>query len=153
MYGIIFALSLLVMFLISPGLVRAANEFSSNYDVTYFVSEDGKTEVEQDIKLKNLTDKFFPSSFSLTLPGKGVTELYAGDKQGPLEVTSAEDGDNTKITVKFINQQIIGLNKEYTFNLKFKSGNIAKKLGEVISINIPKVSQSGQVDSYKLTLS
>lgn len=146
--------SFLLLFIIFPSSkVFAVNEFSSSYEVLYSVSEDGKTDVEQDIKLKNLTDKFFPSSFSLTLPGKGISELQAKDTQGPLEITSAEEGDNTKITIKFINQQIIGLNKEYAFNLKFKSGNIAKKLGAVTSVNIPKVSQNGQVDSYKITLS
>lgn len=149
---VIFLLSL--PFIIFPSSkVFAANEFSSSYEVVYSVAEDGKTDVEQDIKLKNLTDKFFPSSFSLSLPGRGVSELQAKDAQGPLEITSAEEGDSTKITIKFTNQQIIGLNKEYAFNLKFKSENIAKKLGKIISVNIAKVSQSGQVDNFKLTLS
>lgn len=148
-----FALIFLISILLFPVRVRAANEFSSSYEIVYSISEDGKTDVEQDIKLKNLTDKFFPSSFSLSLPGKGVTELQAGDKQGPLEITFSEEGENTKITVKFVNQQIIGLNKEYDFNLKFKSENIARRLSKVISVNIPKVTQSGQVDSFNLTLS
>lgn len=150
---IIFPLIFLLLLLIVPVNTRAANEFSSSYEVLYSVSDEGVTEVDEDIKLKNLTDKFFPSSFSLSLPGKGVTDLQARDSQGPLEVASSEEGDNTKLTVKFTNQQIIGLNKEYAFNLKFKSQGIAKRLGKVVSVNIPKISQAGQIDSFKLTLS
>ncbi|HLC87948.1 MAG TPA: transglutaminase-like domain-containing protein [Patescibacteria group bacterium] len=134
-------------------IVHAADEFSSSYEVLYSLSEDGKTDVKQDIKLKNLTDKFFPSSFSLTLPGKGISELEAADSQGPLEVVISEEGDNTKLTVKFTNQQIIGLNKEYGFNLKFRSDRIARRLGKVVSVNIPKVSQNSQIDSFNITLS
>lgn len=149
----IIALIFLVLILYLPVQTKAANEFSSSYDVLYSVSDDGITQVEEDIKLKNLTDKFFPSSFSLSLPGKGVSDLQARDAQGPLEVTSSEEGDNTKVVVKFTNQQIIGLNKEYSFSLRFKSTNIAKRLGKVVSVNVPKVSQSGQLDSFKVTLS
>lgn len=149
MLGVLF----LVILILNPKIINGANEFSSSYDILYSVSDDGTTEVEEDIKLKNLTDKFFPSSFSLSLPGKGVSDLQARDAQGPLEVTSSEEGDNTKVVVKFTNQQIIGLNKEYSFSLRFKSSNIAKRLGKVVSVNVPKVSQSGQLDSFKLTLS
>lgn len=143
----------LILVTVFSKTAAAANEFSSSYEILYAVAEDGKTEVEEEIKLKNLTDKFFPSSFNLSLPGKGISDLKAGDSQGPLEVASSEEGDNTKLTVKFTNQQIIGLNKEYQFNLKFKSDRIARRLGKVVSVNIPKVSQNSRIDSFDLTLS
>lgn len=142
-----------LLLLLNTLQAHAANEFSTSYDIVYSVADDGVTHVEEDIKLKNLTDKFFPSSFSLSLPGKGISDLQARDAQGSLEVTSAMEGDNTKLTVKFTNQQIIGLNKEYAFSLKFRSEGLAKRLGKVVSVNIPKISQSGQIEDFKLILS
>lgn len=133
--------------------VFAANEFSTSYDIVYSVNSDGTTDVIENIKLKNLTDKFFPSSFSVTLPGTEITDILAADSQGNLEVTTATESASTKVNVKFSNQQIIGLNKEYAWSLKFKDKGIARSLGKVWSVNLPKISQQTQVENLALTLS
>lgn len=149
-----FLFSLLVLiFLVIPSDIFAANEFSSAYTVNYSVNPDGVTEVVEEIKLKNLTEKFFPSSFSVVLPGNNVTDAKASDAQGLLEVSSAAEGSNTKLTVKFSNQQIIGLNKEYAFKLTFKDSSIAKSLGESWMISIPKLTQGSEVTDSTFTLS
>lgn len=146
---------LVILFFVSllPVPAKAANEFSTSYDITYSVSEDGTTDVSEEIKLKNLTDKFFPSSFSITLPGTEVSEISANDSQGSLEVQTARENSNTKVTVNFTNQQIIGLNKEYAWELKFKDRSVARNLGKVWNVNLPKISQSAQVENLSLTLS
>lgn len=145
-------IALLLLFIFSKSAL-AANEFSTSYDILYSVNEDGVTEVTENIKLKNLTDKFFPSSFSITLPGTDVSEITATDRQGELEVKSSIEGVNTKVTVNFINTQIIGLNKEYLWTLKFKDKSIARNLGKIWNINLPKISQQTQVENLALTLS
>lgn len=147
---------LIVLFLtvlVFPVPANAAGEFSTSYNITYSVSEDGTTEVTENIILKNLTDKFFPSSFSVTLPGTEVTEIIATDKQGNLETQTTRDGPNTKVTISFSNQQVIGVNKEYPWTLKFKDRGIARNLGKVWNVNIPKISQQTQVENLTLTLS
>lgn len=149
----ILSLVLLLFIAISPVSVRAANEFSTSYVLNYAVNEAGGTLVTEDIVLKNLTDKFFPSSFSLILPGTGISEVEASDSQGALNAESGKEGPNTKLTVKFTDRQIIGLGKEYQFKLKFKDGSISKKLGQVLTVNIPKITQQTQIDNLKLTLS
>lgn len=111
------------------------------------------TDVTENIKLKNLTDKFFPSSFSVSLPGTEVSEITASDAQGQLEVNANQEGSSTKVTVKFSNQQIIGLNKEYAWSLKFKDKSIARSLGKVWNVNLPKISQQTQVENLNLNLS
>lgn len=144
---------MLIFSLFGISSVNAAGEFSTSYNITYSVTEDGTTEVTENIILKNLTDKFFPSSFSVTLPGTEVSEITATDKQGNLEIQTARDGPNTKVTVSFANQQVIGINKEYPWTLKFKDKGIARSLGKVWNINIPKISQQTQVENLNLILS
>ena len=146
-------LLLLSTILILPTPAKAANEFSTSYNINYEVAEDGVTDVTQDIVLKNLTDKFFPSSFSITLPGTDVSEISAKDKQGPLQVQTTTENNNTKVQITFSNQQIIGLNKEYPWTLTFKDKSIARNLGKVWSVNLPKISQQTQVENLALTLS
>ncbi len=156
---------LFIMFKILPGILlgiylmlcplrtQAAGEFSTGYAIIYSVSEDGSTDVNESIKLKNLTEKFFPSSFSVVLPGSGISGIEASDTQGSLEVQSKAENANTKLVVKFTNQQIIGLNKEYIFNLQFKDKNIAENLGRVRVVNIPKLTQGAQIEDSTFTLS
>lgn len=142
-----------VLALLLPGSVKAANEFSTSYDTDYVVNEDGSTIVTEKIVLKNLTDKFFPSSFSLTLPDSEVSDIVARDAQGPLEFSTSQEGANTKLNVKFTNQQIIGLGKQYGFTLSFKDKKVARNLGKVWTVFIPKVNQDSEVENFKLTLS
>lgn len=141
------------LLLFFPGITLAANEFSSSYDITYSILGDGSAEVTEDVNLKNLTDNFFPSSFSLIVPGSEVSDIQASDNQGLLEVETGKQDTDTKLMVKFTNQQIIGIGKEYGFRLKFKDKGIAKNLGKVWSIKIPKISQQTQVESFNLVLS
>lgn len=145
--------AIFLVLLVNVQTVNAANEFSTTYDIEYSVNQDGTTDVTQNIKLKNLTDKFFPSSFSVTLPGTEVDQIEARDNKGPLATETALDGSNTKVTVRFTNQQIIGLNKEYPWTLSFKDKSIARNLAKVWNINLPKISQQTQVENLKLTLS
>ncbi len=133
--------------------VKAANEFSTTYDIKYSVSEDGVTNVTQSIILKNLTDKFFPSTFSVTLPGTEVGNVEARDNKGSLETETIQEGSNTKVTIRFTNQQVIGLGKEYPWTLSYQDKSIARKLANVWNINLPKISQQTQVENLKLTLS
>jgi hypothetical protein len=149
----LFFLTLLLLVAALPINVKAANEFSTSYDISYSVNEEGTTDVTENIKLKNLTDKFFPSSFSVTLPGEEISDITASDSQGALEVGVATESANTKVTVKFSNQQIIGVNKEYAWALKFRDKGIARNLGKVWNVNLPKISQQTQVENLALTLS
>jgi len=145
--------TILVLLFIFSKTVSAAGEFSTTYDINYLVQPDGSTDVVEKIKLKNLTDRFFPSSFSVILPGTEITDISASDKQGPLQVVSEPDSSSTKVTVTFTNQQIIGLNKEYDWELRFKDKGVTRNLGSVWNINLPKISQQAQVDGLSLTLS
>ncbi len=139
--------------LLFPVNSKAANEFSSTYDTTYSVFEDGNTEVEQDITLTNLTDKFFPSSFTLIVPAIDINDIRAADKQGALETQSSNDGKNTKIVVTFSNQQIIGSGKQYNFTLNFRDNSIARHSGKIWTVNIPKLNNASDIETFNLNLS
>lgn len=137
--------------LISPVLAQDIKQFSSSYDVTYDVDSSGVTTVTENIKLRNLTDKYFASNFSLTIDSTQVTDVFASDSQGNLEAKVSKVDNTTKIDVSF-SQQIVGKNKEYDWKLVFKSKDFAEKSGKVWQVTVPRISSASDIDNYTLVL-
>ncbi|EKD91347.1 MAG: hypothetical protein ACD_30C00019G0004 [uncultured bacterium] len=132
--------------------VHAEGEFQTTYNITYDVNELGETLVNENIILKNLTDKFYPSNFSLTIGAFKLDGVLASDSIGQLPVKLENQPKKTVINVDLINQQIVGKEKEYTFNLKFKSTDFSTKIGNVWQISIPKVNSTSKDDIYNLSV-
>ncbi|MBI3485723.1 transglutaminase domain-containing protein [Candidatus Daviesbacteria bacterium] len=137
--------------LFTPQLVLAQDQFQTSYAVTYDISESGETLVSENISLKNLTDRFYASNFNLTTSSTKLVDVVASDNQGPLEVNLAKQANKTEIKVKFAGQ-VVGLGKDYQWNLKYKSLDFAQKQGQVWQIFIPKISSTTPSDDYKVTL-
>lgn len=144
---------------LSASSVFAAEEFSTSYDVSYDVGSDSITQVTQKITLTNLTSKYYASNFTLTIGSTTVSNVSASDEAGAME-TKVESKDNkqgfssnkTSITVKF-NQQIAGADKKQTFTLKYTSKDFAEALGKTWEVNLPRIPETGNIDSYNLVLS
>lgn len=144
-----FSLSIFTI-LVTPA--QAENEFASSYNITYDVDSSGITTVTEKITLRNLTDRFYASSFNLSIGATNITDVAATDSQGPLESEVQNQGKKTGITVKF-NQQVAGLNKTYLFTIQFRSKDFAQAQGKIWQVSVPKISSPGNLDKYDLTLS
>ncbi len=133
-----------------PGLSQ--QQFSTSYDVTYDVGDDGITTVTEKIVLKNLTSQFYANQFKLTIGATQVSDVKAFDDSGPMEVQSNTKDNSTTIQVKF-NQQVAGLGKQLPWTLSFKSKDFAEHQGKVWEIRVPKISSGSNLENYNLTLS
>lgn len=143
---------ILLIVLILPRNVDAASDFSSSYNVTYDFGQDGVANVTEGIVLKNLTDKLYASSFSLTIGATDIYDVEARDSQGPLVRTVTKLDKKTQIKVEF-NQQVVGRGKEYPWTLKFKSKDFSQKIGNFWQITVPKVASSDNLGDFALALS
>lgn len=141
----------LPVLLIFPGKSLAA-EFSADYDVTYDVHTDGSTYVNQQISLKNLTNQYYVSNFTLTIGSTNISEVSASDSNGAMETNVEKKDNKTAINLKF-NQQIAGLGKVQNFNLKFSSTDFSQNIGKTWEINLPKMPSADNIGNYNLTLS
>ncbi|MDO8570290.1 MAG: transglutaminase-like domain-containing protein [Candidatus Daviesbacteria bacterium] len=131
--------------------VFADNEFSTSYDVSYDINESGVANVTQKITLKNLTDKYYPSNFILSIGSTNLTNISATDGGGVME-SNVENKDNkTSISVKF-NQQVTGLDKTQTIILKFQSKDFAQNIGKTWEVYLPKIPDSADLTDYNLSL-
>jgi hypothetical protein len=120
--------------------------------VKYDVAEGGQTVVNEKVTLKNNTDKFFPSSFSLLISATNIENVTASDADGPLEATVERQGKKSQITVKFT-KQIGGKDKQYAFDLGFTSPDFVQKNGDITTVSVPKVGSAEDVGAYALSLS
>ena len=135
-----------------PSTVFAENEFSTTYDASFNVQNDGSTEVSEKITLKNLTSKYYASNFAITIGSTAVSGVSATDESGPMEVKVETQGNNTQIGLAF-NQQVAGMGKTQIFTLKYKSDDFAENIGKVWEVNLPKIPDGGEIENYNLTLS
>ncbi len=135
-----------------PALAQNQSQFTASYNVTYDVGEDGVTTVREDVRLRNLTDRFYASSFDLNIGASQIYDVSAQDSSGKLETSVTQQGTQSNIKVKFA-QQVAGVGKEYPWTLTFKSKDFAQKQGKIWQISIPKISSSTDLDAFNLDLS
>ncbi len=129
----------------------ASNEFSSAYDLTFEVKNDAKTFVTQSIHLTNLTTNYYASEYTLILGTDKIEQVEAFDRQGPLKINVEKASEQTKIHVQF-NEKIVGLGNVLNWTLKYQSLEVAKKLGRIWEINIPRLSSEENPTFYNVTL-
>jgi hypothetical protein len=141
-----------LLFFFYPSSVFAEGEFSSSYNVNYDIDDNGVANIIEGITLKNLTDKFYASSFNLLVGSSSIFDISAQDAQGVMQVNASKKGNGTQINAKF-NQQVVGKNKEYNWTLKFKSKDFAFLSGKVWQVTIPKIKTEGRIDDYSVVLS
>jgi transglutaminase-like putative cysteine protease len=150
----VFILSLFFFCLLrlSSGNINAQGEFQTDYSVTYSVEPSGRTNVTQDIVLKNKTANFYADKFELKIGSTKVENVKAQDGSGPMEVEVKFEDNVTSIAVKF-NQRVIGIDKTLPWSLTYSSGELATKSGQIWEISIPKVADSPDIGLYTATVS
>lgn len=130
---------------------KAEGEFSTSYDVTYEVQEDGETQVTQTIALTNKTKDFYASEYTLIIGSPRITNIVATDSNGQLKTTVDAREDSTKIEVIF-NTPVVGLGKTLNWSLKYKTLDTAVKSGQVWEVNIPRLSPQAEIEAYNVVL-
>jgi len=145
-----FCISLLVS-LIAIGQVWAADEFKTEFDVTYDVKQNSETYVTQKVTITNLKDDVIATNYSLTLKQMLIYDLQAVDQIGQMKIVNEIDNDTTTIKVLF-NENIIGKGRSNNFTLRYKTKDIATKIGKIYTVRIPKVADLDIIREYKVKL-
>lgn len=141
----------LTVFFLWPIQAFAEGEFTTSYDVVYDFAPDGTAQVTQKVVLKNLTNQYFASNFTLAIGSTAIDGISAADESGPMETSVDQKGGKTAINVKF-NQQVTGEGKTQNFTLGFRSRDFTQIIGKTWEINLPKIPEGANIESYNLTL-
>jgi transglutaminase-like putative cysteine protease len=134
-----------------PQKALAQEHFNTGYNVTYKVQEDGVVEVTQDISITNNRNDVVATDYTLTINKMKIYDVEGSDDEGQLDIKVDEDKNYTKISTQF-NEQVVGEGRTLTWTLKYKTKDIASKVGEIWNINIPKVEVLDSTAQYNITL-
>ena len=131
---------------------HAQGEFETDYRVTYAIDVNGRTNVSQEIALKNKTTNFYADKFELKIGSAKIEDVKAQDNVGPLETEVKFDNNVTTISVKF-NQKVIGVDKTLPWTLSYTSSELATKSGQIWEVSIPRLAKSEDINSYEAQVS
>lgn len=131
--------------------VGASEQFDTGYDVLYEISTTGETQVTQNISITNKQSDVVATSYNLSINKMRIYDVQGNDRNDDLEFKVLVNGPTTEISTTF-NEQIIGIDRTLDWTLKYKSKDIATKVGEVWNINIPKVDILDATSEYNTTL-
>lgn len=137
--------------LLTPGKVWAG-DFSTDFLSTYEISTSATTTVAHQIEITNQTANVYVSEYTVKVGGTNVTEVKAFDNSGILPVTIKPEQNSTTISVSFENRPIVGKDKKNQFTLQYKNGDVATITGKVLELNIPKITNTEEFNSYELTI-
>lgn len=131
--------------------VFASGEFTTAYNVSYHVAEDGKTIVSQDISLKNIVSDLYATEYTVTLGMVNVTNITASDPIGEIKPEITRSGEKTIIHLKF-NDKVVGRGKALVFKIHYETSELARRTGQIWEVNIPKVEKDPNLEAYNVSL-
>jgi hypothetical protein len=140
-----------ILFFIFSTKAFAESNFSTDYNVNYNVESNTTTHVSINASLKNLTDKYYASSYSIQVGFTDVNNLKASDSEGRIEPKVTKTSKGSTITLNF-NQRVVGLNNKLDFNITFDTTQVAENFNNTWDINIPGVSNENDFASFNVNV-
>lgn len=137
--------------LLTPGKVWAG-DFSTDFLSSYEVSASAVTTVTHQIGITNQTANVYVSEYTIKVGGTNVSEARAFDNRGALPITIQPEQNSTTISVSFENRPLVGKDQRNQFTLQYKNGDAAVVTGKVLELNIPKITNTEEFNSYELTV-
>ncbi len=131
--------------------VLAADDFTTDYNVTYDIQENGLTNITQQITLTNLQNGTYAKEFTLTVSSVKPENIKASQNNVPLDTQVTQDGDKTQIKVPF-KTKVIGKDKSFTWVITYDTKDVVSTIGQVRSILIPRIGGMENIGSYDLSL-
>lgn len=144
-------LTIFLLFFIFTAKTFAQSNFSTDYNVTYTVGINASTHVNLNASLKNLTDKYYASSYSIQVGFTDIKNLSAYDSDGKIEPKIIKTSKGSTISLNF-NQKVVGINNKLDYNISFDTSQVAENHNNTWDINIPGISSENDFASFNVTV-
>ncbi len=141
----------LFSFFFFPKLVSASENFLTTYDVSYNVLQNGISQTSFKVILTNTEDRYYVSSYAISLGFQTLNNLKAWDSDGQIipKISKTENGNKIDLT---FNKRVVGKGNTLVFNLTFDTPDIAKKQGNIWEINIPGIANQNEFQDFNVHL-
>ena len=145
-------LSFTFLYLLVPSPVFAAKDFSTSFESTYEIRDDISAAVTHQISVTNLKPNSYASEFTLVIGSTNLDSITARDRSGLLPVTVNQRDNGVAVSVNLKSRPALGLNQKKEFTIRYDSRDTAQKVGKIVEVNIPKLTNSREFDLFTTNL-
>lgn len=132
--------------------VSAADNFKTDYNVTYTVNNNGVTHADMKVALINTSsDYYYASSYKIELGFDNLSNITAIDSGGRISPKSEKTERGYAIELEF-NKKVVGEGNKQEFTLSFDTPDIAQKSGKIWEINIPGIEDDESFNVFNVDL-
>lgn len=148
------SLTLCVLFfkLVHADRVEAAGDFNISFKSTYQVEANATTTVTHEVLMENKKPNIYASEYSVSVGSTNIQSVRSFDETGILSASVATVGGLTSITVNLASRPTVGEGKTKQLTIQYQNGDIASRIGNVVEVNIPKISNDNEFDEYNTVL-
>lgn len=136
---IILSILVFIGIFIFPQSVSASSNFTTDYNVTYSVGENGITQAIIKGTLTNTSSQYYASSYKMQVGFDKISNVKVIDPDGPINPVITKTNEGHMIAMTF-NKKAVGLGSKLEFTLSFDTPEVGKKYGKIWEINIPGLS-------------
>lgn len=146
----IFLFLFLFLFLFHPSTFAKEN-FSTDYNVTYKISENETTNVSLKVDLKNNTSQYYVSSYSVQTGFSDLSNISIRDSEGSITYQVNKNDKGSILTFSF-NKNVVGINNTQSFTINFDTKEIASKFGSIWEVNIPGIANQSTFSTFNISI-
>lgn len=140
-----------LFFFFLPDKIYASSNFTTDYHVTYSISQTGVTHAILNVTLTNTSSQYYASSYKMQLGFDNITNITASDTVGQIDPVISKTDDGYLVGLTF-NKKAVGLGTKLTFTLSFDTTSVAKNFGKIWEINIPGIANPEDFTSFTVTI-
>lgn len=132
--------------------IFAAQEFAVSLQATYSIPNQGATLVRNKVQIKNNFSTIFSTQYALEIGSTSLRSIRAYDtnnKDIPIQATRTDK--KTSIALTFPDR-VVGRDKERIFTIEYEHPDAALITGNVLEIDVPKVTQQDAFHTYTVVL-
>lgn len=147
-----FFISICLLFsLVSVQPTHAAQNFTTDYRVTYTINENGTTSGVINATLTNTSSQYYAASYKMQIGFSNITNVRAQDSLGPItpKVTKNQDGYVVDVT---FNKKAVGLGSKQDFAIAFDTPALARHYGNIWEIDIPGIANPNDFSNFVVDL-
>jgi len=131
--------------------VSAAAEFSTQFNSTYSVSQEGIASVTHDVELTNKLKNIYAQEYQLNIGSTRIKDVIVSSNAGTVTANVNTSQNSTDIKLNF-EKPIVGIDKTLRFKITYLNLDIAQKNGRVLEVNVPRISGADDLDNYNVSI-
>lgn len=139
-------------FFVLPLRVFADEDFDISTAARYNVSQNGNTNVNQTINIRNKTEFTYTPSYTISAGIKDIRNLKAFDSSTSLQTKLSDTKDGGKSIEIDFERRVVGFGNVNEFSVSFDTFEIAKNIGSIWEVAIPGLASPDSYSAYSVTL-